>query len=143
MLDPRLRLRHLHCFLSTARLGSLSAAADALNISQPAASKTIRELEGTLGTRLFDRSGRRLTLTQAGRTFQQHTGAAIVSLQRAQRLVRETPGPATRLAVGALPTASTTLLPEAALAFRAAEPDCLLRVSTGPNWLLLSHTSGS
>ena len=139
MLDPRLRLRHLHCFLNAARLGSLSAAADAAGISQPAASKTIRELEQTLGAQLFDRSRRRLTLTRAGRTFQQHAGDAIISLQRAQNLVREAPRPATRLAVGALPTASTTLLPQAALAFQQVEPDCILQVTTGPNWLLLSQ----
>ncbi|WP_439119707.1 LysR family transcriptional regulator [Marivita sp.] len=36
MIDPRIRLRHLRCFLETARLGSLSAAANALNVSQPA-----------------------------------------------------------------------------------------------------------
>ncbi len=76
MLDPRIRLRHLRCFLETARLGSLSAAADVLNVSQPAVSKTIRELEEVLGKPLFDRSHRRLTMTAVGRVFQQHAGAA-------------------------------------------------------------------
>lgn len=139
MIDPRIRLRHLRCFLDAARLGSLSAAANALNISQPAASKTIRELEETLGAKLFDRSRRQLALTPAGRTFQQHAGAAMIELQRAQNLVREAPKPATRLSIGALPTAATSVLPQAALAFREVEPDCTLRVSTGPNWLLLSQ----
>ena len=74
MLDHRIRIRHLRCFLETARLGSLSAAADAMNVSQPAASKTIRELEEVLGKPLFDRSHRRLSLTAAGRVFQQHAG---------------------------------------------------------------------
>ena len=63
MIDPHLRLRHLRCFLATARLESLSAAAEALHLSQPAASKTIKELEEILGVQLFDRSGRRLALT--------------------------------------------------------------------------------
>ncbi|MDO7732803.1 MAG: LysR family transcriptional regulator, partial [Paracoccaceae bacterium] len=65
MLDHRIRLRHLRCFLETAQLGSLSAAARVLRISQPAASKTIRELEDILGRALFDRAARRLSLTSA------------------------------------------------------------------------------
>ncbi|MEC9197039.1 MAG: LysR family transcriptional regulator, partial [Pseudomonadota bacterium] len=72
MIDPQIRMRHIRCFLETARLGSLSAAADALHVSQPAASKTIKELEDILGVALFDRSGRRLTLTRAGSLFQRH-----------------------------------------------------------------------
>ncbi|MAU20818.1 MAG: transcriptional regulator [Martelella sp.] len=139
MFDPRIRMRHLHCFLETARRGSLSAAAETLNVSQPAASKTIRELEEILEVALFDRSGRRLALTQAGKTFQRYVGAALVELGRAQDLVRERPVRRSRIAVGALPTAATVLLPHAALSLRKTAPECLLRVTTGPNWLLLSQ----
>lgn len=139
MIDPHIRMRHLRCFLETARLGSLSAAANTLNVSQPAASKTIKELEDILGVPLFDRSGRRLALTAAGKVFQQHAGAAMIDLQRAQDLVRDTPRAPSRLSVGALPTAATFLLPEAALKFRDSHPECLLRVTTGPNWMLLSQ----
>lgn len=139
MLHPNLRLRHLHCFLETARQGSLSAAADALHVSQPAASKTIRDLEEILKTQLFDRSGRRLTLTPAGKLFQQHAGAALADLAQAQDMILAPLQPRRKLAIGALPTAATGLLPLAALRLQAARPDCTLRVSTGPNWLLLSQ----
>ena len=139
MIDPLLRMRHLNAFLETARLGSLSAAAEFMSISQPAVSKTIRELEEMMGVQLFDRSHRRLTLTKAGRVFQQHTGAAMLDLQKAQDLIRDTPVQKTRLKVGALPTASTELLPLAALKLRETAPHCLLRVTTGPNWLLYSQ----
>lgn len=138
-MHPHLRLRHLRCFMETARLESLSAAAAVLNVSQPAASKTIRELESILSVTLFDRSGRRLALTPAGRLFQQHAGTALRELQRAQDIVRSAPARSTRLSVGILPTAATEVFPQAALAFRARFPDCILRVSTGPNWLLLSQ----
>jgi len=138
-LDPRLRLRHLRCFLETARLESLTAAALALNLSQPAASKTIRELEDILGVDLFDRSGRRLALTPAGRLFQQHAAAGLRELARARDLARAAPARIARLSVGILPTVSTDLFPRAALAFRADWPHCVLRVTTGPNWLLLSQ----
>lgn len=139
MLDPRIRLRHLRCFMETARLGSLSAAAQAMSVSQPAASKTIRELEDILGRTLFDRSTRRLTLTPSGRVFQQHTGAGLIELNRAQSLVKDAPQEITKIAVGVLPTAATELVPAAALSFRGQFPQCQLRVSTGPNWLLMSQ----
>lgn len=139
MLDHRIKLRHLRCFLEIARLGSLSEAARELNVSQPAMSKTIRELEDILERQLFDRSSRRLALTPAGRIFQQHTGAGIIELGRAQDLVQAAPRQQKRIAAGVLPTAATNLMPRAALKFRASTPDCLLRVSTGPNWLLMSQ----
>ncbi|HEY0275520.1 MAG TPA: LysR substrate-binding domain-containing protein [Paenirhodobacter sp.] len=138
MLNPHLRLRHLRCFLEVARLGSLSAAAEALHVSQPAASKTIRELEDILGASLFDRSGRRLRLTAAGRVYQTHAGTAFLDLERAQLLVRDPPQQRPRVRAGVLPTAGTGLVPRAALAWRATHPEVVLDVMTGPNWLLLS-----
>lgn len=139
MLDPLLRLRHLRVFLETARRGSLSAAAEALHVSQPAASKTIRELEELLGAALFDRTGRRLVLTPAGKIFATRAGAALADLEEAQRLVVSPPAPRPKLALGLLPTAAGALAPRAVMAFKEAHPDCLLRVATGPNWLLLSQ----
>ena len=54
----RIKFRHLIYFAEVARLGSVIKAADALRISQPAVSKTLRELEEELGVDLFDRSHR-------------------------------------------------------------------------------------
>lgn len=138
-MDPRLRLRHLRCFLETARLGGLSAAAEALHVSQPAASKTLRELEEILGVDLFDRSARRLTLSPAGRVFQQHAGTAMRALEAAQSAVRDAPKRVTKLTVGGLPTVASELLPMAALRFNQSIPHCSLQVTTGPNWLLLAQ----
>ena len=58
---------HLRYFWATAREGSVTAAADALHVSQPAVSAQIRKLERALGHELFDRSGRTLTLTPEGK----------------------------------------------------------------------------
>ena len=66
MIDPRIKLRHLVCFLEVARLKSVVNAAELLHISQPAVSKTIQELEQLLGANLFDRSKRKLFLTPFG-----------------------------------------------------------------------------
>ena len=138
-MDPRLRLRHLRCFLETARLGGLSAAAEVLCVSQPAASKTLRELEEIMGVQLFDRSTRRLVLSPAGRVFQQHAGNAMRALEAAQDAVRAAPERITRLTLGVLPTVATDLLPRAALRYHEQVPHCTLQVSTGPNWLLVSQ----
>lgn len=71
MIDHRIRLRHLRYFLETARRGSQSATTDALNISQPAASKSIRDLEAILGLSPFYCTSRRLSLSPAGKIYQQ------------------------------------------------------------------------
>lgn len=131
--------RHLRCFIEVARLGSVGQAADVLAISQPAASKTLRELEDRLGVELFERAGRRLRLTEAGRLFQRHSGLSLIELERGVRAVREPEQHRRRLIVGVLPTVATRIMPRAALAFAAAMPGGSLRITTGPNWLLLSQ----
>ena len=55
MMDERIKFRHLQCFLAVAQHGSLQKAADVLAITQPAVSKTLKELEDLLGVRLFAR----------------------------------------------------------------------------------------
>ena len=54
-IDTRIKFRHLLCFLEVARQGSLARACDKLAISQPALSKTLKELESLLETTLFER----------------------------------------------------------------------------------------
>ncbi|WP_284376354.1 LysR substrate-binding domain-containing protein [Sulfitobacter pacificus] len=137
--DAHLRLRHVRCFLEIARAESVSVAADRLNITQPAVSRSLRELEDILGAQLFDRAGRGLRLNEAGRMFQSHAAASMTELMRGyDRLVKEG-GATIRLSVGALPTASTDLLPRAALRFREEAPNVRLHILTGPNWLLFNQ----
>ena len=60
-------LRHIEAFLAVARCGNFTRAAADLHVSQPALTVQIRQLESTLGLRLFDRNNRRVSLTQPGR----------------------------------------------------------------------------
>lgn len=64
---PPLNYRHLRYFHAVAREGSVTAAAEALHVSQPSISAQIRKLERALGYPLFDRSGRSMTLTPEGK----------------------------------------------------------------------------
>ena len=132
--DAHLRLRHVRTFLEIARAESVSIAADRLNITQPAVSRTLKELEQMLGTQLFERVGRGLRLNEAGRVFQSHASASMVELLRGRDRLARDGDLATRLSVGVLPTAATDLLPRAALAFREEMP-----ILTGPNWLLFNQ----
>jgi DNA-binding transcriptional LysR family regulator len=61
--------RRQQAFLAIARSGSLTAAARALHVTQPALTKTLRQLEREMGARLFERTPRGMTLTSAGRVL--------------------------------------------------------------------------
>ena len=136
-IDPRIKLRHLACFLEVARLKSVVNAADALNISQPAASKTIQELEQLLGGSLFDRSKRNLFLTPFGEVFYRYASTSLAALRQGIDAARGTHA-ATIVRVGALPTVSARLLPDAVKAFTATGSGVHTRVITGPNDYLLA-----
>src|SRR3546814_1439625 len=66
----RIAFYHLETLLWIARLGTFAAAAERLNTTQPAISARVRELENHLGTVLFRREGRTMTLTPAGRDLE-------------------------------------------------------------------------
>jgi LysR family pca operon transcriptional activator len=136
-LDPRIKLRHIACFLEVARFKSVVTAAEALHISQPAASKTIQELEQVLGAELFDRSRRKLVLTPFGEVFHRYAATSIDALRQG---VEAASGQhdVTTVRVGALPTVSARMLPEAVRLFTAENPGVHARVVTGPNDYLLS-----
>ncbi len=137
VIDPRIKLRHIACFLEVARLKSVVSAAQILHISQPAASKTIQELEEILGEALFDRSRRKLFLTQFGEVFYRYAATSIAALRQgidAASGAHE----ATVVKVGALPTVSARILPEAVRLFTQDNPGIHVRVVTGPNDYLLA-----
>ena len=76
-ISSRIKFRHLQCFLETARLQSVGKAAKNLSISQPAVSKTLRELEDELGVKLFERTGRSIRLSGYGEIFNATLGPAF------------------------------------------------------------------
>lgn len=75
-------------FEAAARLGSMSAAARELGISQPAISRHLQLLEGDLGQALFQRNRRGLTLTAAGRNYQQAIAASLAQISQATLQLR-------------------------------------------------------
>ncbi|KQX29749.1 LysR family transcriptional regulator [Variovorax sp. Root434] len=76
-------LSHLESFVQSAEGGSFSAAARRLGLTPAAVSKNVARLEARLGVRLFQRSTRRLTLTEGGERFLAQIGGALATLQEA------------------------------------------------------------
>lgn len=76
-------LRHLRAFLAIAEEGNVTRAAARLHVSQPALSRTLRQLEDHLGVRLVDRSTHHLELTAAGRGFRDRAQAAVTAVDEA------------------------------------------------------------
>ena len=136
-IDPRIKMRHLSCFAEVARLKSMVNAATALNISQPAISKTIQELEELLEAPLFDRSRRKLMLTPFGDVFYRYVGTSLAALRQGIDAA-STGTEQSMVKVGALPTVSARILPAAVGLFAAEHPYGRSRIITGPNGYLLS-----
>ena len=134
MIDARMKIRHLQCFLEVARLGHVGRAADQLAVTQPAVSKTLRELEEMLAVRLFARGPRGLTLTAFGELFQHYAATGVVALQQAiDSVAQGRMRGDTIVRVGALPTVAARVMPEAVLALTRARPDVTVSLVRGPN----------
>lgn len=85
-------LQNLSAFMLVADTGSFSLAAEQLHLTQPAISKRVALLEQQLGTSLFDRIGRNIGLTEAGRALLPHAKNIERELQAAQQSVRDLAG---------------------------------------------------
>ncbi len=113
MIDERIKLRHLQCFLAVAQHGSLQKAADVLSITQPAVSKTLKELEALVSVRLFERGRRGAVLTRSGETFFRHAGASVNALREAVASVSPTRQHTQAIVtLGVLPTVAPWLMPQ-------------------------------
>jgi DNA-binding transcriptional LysR family regulator len=115
--------RQLKAFLLTARHQSFSRAAEQLYITQSGMSVLIRELEEQLGFRLFDRTTRRVTLTEFGNRFLPIADRSLVELESAaQNIGRSATAANRRLMLGAMPLIAGNLLPAAIGEYARRDP---------------------
>jgi DNA-binding transcriptional LysR family regulator len=82
-------LQQLQYFLAAVEHGSFSAAAEALHMAQPSVSEQVRRLEAELGVALFQRVGRGLVPTEAGRTFRPHAERVLAEVEAAREAVAD------------------------------------------------------
>ncbi len=121
-------LSELHAFAAAARLGSFSLAAQELYVTQGGISRAIARLEEHLGFALFERQGRRNTLTPAGQDYLQAVEPAVMAIEAASAAARRRRhGPQLRLSV--TPTLFSHWLIPRLPDFNARHPQVLLSFS--------------
>ena len=124
-----LSLQQLRCFCAAAELGSFTAAAEALRVSQPAVADQIRKLESALGADLFVRAGRGVIPTSAGHAFAQHAAQTLRALEDAADSVgRLTSLDGGLLALGTFNAPAPWRLEEVAASFLRHHPQVTLRL---------------
>jgi DNA-binding transcriptional LysR family regulator len=109
-----MNLRQLDAFRATMQRGSITAASEALHISQPSVSRLISDLERSIGFSLFLRSGRGLTATAEARTFYQAVEDMFVGIDRLKELadaIKNTAGGV--ISVGVIQSIASIELPKA------------------------------
>jgi LysR family transcriptional regulator, pca operon transcriptional activator len=140
IIDGRIKFRHLQCFLAVAQHATLQKAAVTLSISQPAVSKTIKELEEILKIRLFDRGRRGAEMTPEAEIFATYAEAAVQALQQAGNFM----GPAGKrsnpvIRIGATPAMTVSFAPQALMLFRQRVPNIQISVLTGTTGYLMDQ----
>lgn len=139
LFSQRIRLRHLHTFVAVAQQGTLGRAAQTLHLSQPALSKTLNELEGLTGVRLFERGRSGAQLTEMGEQFLTHAINVLNALNTAGlALSRQQDNASEVVRIGALPTAALGILPGVIADCHRQLPDVTLQVATMNNTTILA-----
>ncbi|XQM37392.1 Hydrogen peroxide-inducible genes activator [Cupriavidus sp. H19C3] len=128
----RLNLDYLHTFVTVVAHGNFSAAAQRLELTQPAVSQQIRQLERSLGAPLLERVGRRVHVTAAGAELLAHAAPIHAAVDAAvEAVTHRAAGPAGPVRIGTGATACIFLLPPLLRDLRERHPDLELAVTTG------------
>lgn len=127
-----MELAQLEAFIQVAHHRSFSRAAEALFLTQPSVTARIQSLERELGERLFERTGRSVTLTDAGRAFMPHAQRALTAVQEgtdAIEAVRH--GEVGTIRIGASTSIASYVLPRILKKFREVRPRVHIHLATG------------
>ncbi|TWI62912.1 DNA-binding transcriptional LysR family regulator [Pseudoduganella lurida] len=135
-----LKMRQLVLLVELGRHGSILHAAAAAHLTQPAASKLLAELEHALNVPLFERLPRGVLPTWYGEVLIRRAGAALAEMDAAHQEVMELlSGLSGKVAVGAVLTPSTGLLPDAVKLLKARHPRVRVAISVDTSKLLVER----
>lgn len=131
-------LRQLEYFQHVAELGSFTRAAAYLSVVQPALSRQIRALETELGQNLFDRNGRGVVLTEAGKRLLEHARGILTQVERArQELEDHRAADAGHLVIGLPPSLGRSITVPLVAEFRARLPKATVATVEGLSTYIL------
>jgi len=137
MLHRRIKLRHIQCFVEITQQQSLKKAAERMFLTQPAISKTLRELEEIVGATLMHRNRAGVRLTKRGEVFLHFAQISLTALH--QGIEQIGLSGQSQLLVGALPSVAAGLMPVVANHYSALSPDTTLCISDGPHGYLIEQ----
>lgn len=130
--------RQLECFLTVARVGNVSRAAEEMFLTQPTLTARLKALEEDLGDELFVRTSRGMRLTEAGKELLPYAERCVATIEEGRRRLRELRGGSGgRLAVGASPGVGTYALPGMLEQFVISYPAISVSVKTGHSEYIL------
>jgi DNA-binding transcriptional LysR family regulator len=138
-----LKTRHMVLLAELGRHGSILHAAEAANLTQPAASKLLAELEHVLGVQLFERLPRGVVPTWYGEVLIRRAGAALSEMDAAYQEVMELlSGLSGRVALGTVLTPSTSLVPEALKLLKSRHSRVHISVEVDTSKVLIERLRG-
>jgi LysR family transcriptional regulator, hydrogen peroxide-inducible genes activator len=125
-----MEFHQLRYVCAIADTGSFSRAAERCHVAQPSLSQQVQKLEEDLGARLFDRLGRTVRLTEAGRAFLPHARSILHQMEAARSGVEDKRTDVRgSVAVGVIPTIAPYLMPGYVAAFSKKYPEARLRIA--------------
>lgn len=124
-----MEIRHVNTFLKVSELGNFTKAAEQLGYSQASVTAHIHQLESDLGVTLFDRNGRGVKLTDAGRKFVPYAANLIKACEDAESFAVDMDDPCGDLTIEASSSLAIGVLPRLIIKFRELYPH--VRVSVG------------
>ncbi len=140
MIDRRIKFRHIQCFSEIVRHNSLKSAAQHLNLTQPAISKTLKELEEIVGSDLLVRNRGGVSLTKQGEVFLHFAQMSLAALQQGLNGVAQLQKAGKiDLSVGAMPSVAARLMPDVVQVFSDLAPDVTLHIHDGPHGYLIDQ----
>lgn len=119
-------IKHMKTFLAVYRMRNITKAAEILSITQPAVSRTIREIEDYYGIRLFERMNRKLYITEAGERFYNYALHITDSFEQLETDMKNW-DEFGRLRVGTSVTIGNALLPQCLLKFQKIHPELYVK----------------